>query len=230
MNIDVTDLFCSLFEVAKASRVRFNFWQFDRYGFDCPEWQMYCEYLSDALFLPACAKRAFEQCQTKMSSDEIKPRIIAHIHSDCGRSNLYVRYLHPYFYDDARFSARLRFKGSSYDESIFICPPRALTLWLGDLPPYEVDIDPPAYPDELKAPIRYFARVWFTFHNTRPQVSYYELHGDWCLREVRQSDAAFFRKALGGQWRMYHDTKEIRKDVFESVWDAASEEPQQRVS
>lgn len=221
MKIDVSDLFDDLYDVAALARAKFELSQTiepDRY---CSEWQRFCDILSDTLFLPACASRVFGLTHNKISNEQVKSRIITEKLSTNGKCKFYSRYIGPDFVSEACFFATPWVEndyGSSHRRQNF-----NLVLWLGELPPSEVELIPPSYPAHLDAQLQYFARVWYTFHTTRPQINYYEFHGDWCLREVKQSDASFVRETLGGQWRRFDDLSTIQKETFETLWNSATE-------
>jgi hypothetical protein len=218
MKLDVSDLFDHLYDVVSFARARFDLSRSNDAGEDCPEWNEFCNSLSDGLFLPACAKRAFDLTHMQMSAVDVKPRIIAERSPQDGTKIVYCRYRGPYFVEGPRFFAT---HGIDEPGFIFRRPRHNLTLWLSELPPSERAVTPPGYPADLRAPIRYFARQTWGFCSRSPQTSYYEFHVDWCLREVHQCDASLRRRRRGGQWLHIDDLTEIPQHVFDTMWAAA---------
>ena len=215
MRIDVSDLFDRLFDVAYFAREHFD----PRASLDESErsdqWFGYCGALSNALFLPACAARAFSLTHTTLPVSAVKPRLITTHVSENGKAIAYLRYEHPCEQDSAfrslanRTETNIKRRKSKID------------LWLGKLPPERVTSTPPAYPAELDAPLQYFCRQYFGSVSHSPFTTYYEFHGEWCLRRIEQRGATFVREVLNGQWLQPADLTEIPDTVFQEVWEGA---------
>lgn len=221
MKLDVSDLFDNLYDVASFARVRFDLSQTTEPDDESDEWHAFCESLSDSLFLPACANRAFSITHIRMNAADIKPRIISERSPETGTEVRYCRYLCPYFVGQPCFFASA--DSESQSASTFRRPKHKLTMWLGKLPPTAEEVTPPEYPTNLDEPVRHFVRQYIGFISRSPQTDYYEFHGDWCLRHVHHSDASFSRFTLNGQWRKIDELVEIPKDVFDTIWQAASD-------
>jgi hypothetical protein len=220
MKLDVTDLFDHLYDVASFARARFNLSQSRNPDLPSDEWQDFCNTLSERLFLPACAARVFDLTHTRMEPSDLAGRIITEMMPPSGVQIDYSRYTRPYFDGSSRFIA------TPIDESYEVGPLSStrcpLTLWLGKLPPKRIAVTPPPYPTNLSEPFRYAVHQYMGMYG--PRISYYELHGDWCLREVELIEATFVRQSLGGQWRKFDDLKSIGRADFEKVWDAAKDD------
>lgn len=224
MRLDVSDLFDHLYDVVSFARARFNLSRSTDSDGDCCEWTEFCNTLSDRLFLPACAKRAFDLTHFQMSPTDVKPRVIAELSPETGKKIYFYRYIRPYFVEGPRFFAAPNLDEPQY-ASTMRRPKHKLMLWLGKLPPEERALTPPPYAANLDAPIRYYARQYFSVGSHSPCTVYFEFHGDWLLRDVYHHDASFVRSQRGGQWRQIDELTEISQASFEAVWAAAVDRP-----
>lgn len=217
MKLDVSDLFDHLYDVALFARARFDLAQSLDDAADCDEWHTFCAALSDMLFVPACASRAFAVTHVRVPIEILKKRIFSEKQSANGRKSITAVYARPYFTEKAQFFG-------DFDSSPVTLsrPKHKLTMWLGQLPPAERDLTPPEYPRDLEEPTKYFVRQWMAMHG--PRMSYYEFHGSWCLRRVELLGTRFVRSDLNGEWLQFDDLKEIRQHEFEEIWAAAEDD------
>lgn len=115
MRLDVSDLFDHLYDVACFARARFNLSQSNDTHPGSAEWDAFSNALSNQLFLPACANRAFSFTGIRIASTDVKPRIITELSPETGVKILYCRYLRPEFYRRPRFVACCHDELSQYE-------------------------------------------------------------------------------------------------------------------
>ena len=218
MQIDVSDIFDDFYDVAMFARRRFELAQ--SLDGESDEWDRFCRSLNDSLFLPAVANRAFQLTHASLSPSEAKRRIITERRTREGDRIFYCRYLYPIFNGTPSFYSDHEVSSSPIWS--FTRPVHLLTLWLGELPPSQVAIEVPPYPDHLDLPVRYFAHSYSTIMSKSPLVDYYEVHGDWCLRRIQQDGPRFVRAQPNGAWTDTSSFREITKEWFDRMWSGAA--------
>ena len=215
MQIDVSDIFDHLYDVAQFARPRFELSQSQEGEFG--EWDNFCSNLSDSLFLPAVTNRAFQITHASMLVAEAKERIITERRTRDGGRIFYCRYNRPIFHVSPAFCADQIIDGHS-SLRYFYRPYYSLKLWLGRLPATQIDFDAPPYPKDLDSPIRYFTHSYSTDKSKSRLADYYEIHENWCLRRIQQDGPRFIRSQPNGVWIEKHDFQEIHKDWFDVMW------------
>ena len=129
---------------------------------------------------------------------------------------MYGRYKGPLFCKDSQFIACPN-PGEESTELVMSRPRHKLKMWLGSLPPSEVSTTPPSYPANLGVPKEYFIRQFISVSGS-PLVYFYEMHGDWCIRHIRQECAHSVRLSLQGQWFDTEGFTQIEDYIFNKAW------------
>ena len=222
MKIDVSDLFDDLFTVAAVAHPRFRVHHEELN--DCPEndWDSFCRQISNSLFLPACASRAYDYIAQRIPLSDIKRRIITPrlfgLDHDRGFN---MWYSHPKFFwmteHPCGFASTFLQNGVTQTFESLRRPEFSLTLHLGRLPEPEFTVLREPYDPNDDAPFSYYCR-----HGCQtmsgPMMVAYEVHGNWALRKICFSNALYRTTLSTPRWKPIENLVQIDKLTFEDMW------------